>query len=63
MGCILFIELVQSKNPLIVVESTEDVKMIELHCLTYNENDIPETAGENSDQLVKSPECQTEPKI
>ena len=38
MGHDLFIELVQRKNPLIVVESTEDVKMIEFGCLTYDKN-------------------------
>ena len=36
LGCGIFIELVKSQHPLIVVDSTEDIKMIELGCLTFD---------------------------
>ena len=35
----LLIDLVQHKNPLVIVDSTEDVKTVELRCLTCDENE------------------------
>ena len=40
MGCSLFVDLVQHKHPFVIVDSTEDVKTIELGCLTYDENEM-----------------------
>ena len=39
LGCGIFIELVKRQHPLIVVDSTEDIKMIELRCLTFDEEE------------------------
>ena len=39
MGCCMFIDLVQHKNLLVIVDSTEDVKTVELGCLTYDESE------------------------
>ena len=39
LGLDNFIELVKRQHPLIVVESTEDIKTIELRCLTFDEEE------------------------
>ena len=39
LGCGSFVELVKRQHPLIVVESNDDIKTIELRCLTFDEED------------------------